>query len=84
MKSSKVISIVLDDIKIKNKKIENYLSKSDVVIDLARPFYRNIFNFSSKKVKKICNNSDKPIYIDGDSFAVKYFEAGNNFYCMLE
>ena len=78
MNREKVISIVLDDIKINNKNTENRISKSDVVIDLARPYYRNIFNFSSNKVKNICNNSDRPIYIDGDSIAVKYFEKGRS------
>mgnify|MGYP001242561320 CR=1 FL=1 len=78
MNSQKVISIVLDDIKINNKNTENRISMSDVVIDLARPFYRNVFKFSSKKVKKICNNGDRPIYIDGDSIAAKYFERGRS------
>ena len=77
-KRKKIMSIVLDDTKIKSYKLEDRIRESDMVVDIARPFYRNKLEFRSEKVKEICLKNINSVYIDGNRYATKYFSEANS------
>ena len=63
---------MLDSSGINDFEIQNRIKKCDIVIDITRPYYRNILDFHNDELEDIYDNNC--LFIDGNKYAKKHFK----------